>query len=74
MSKKGKKKKTRVEFRSNIEQPRRKKSWYWTHKLLENPDEVENVDTTEAVKGKGKLAKKKTVDTVCSGGSVALGG
>ncbi len=54
--------KIRVEFRPNLANPRREGSGIWTKKHKEQPEIVEDADTTQAFKGKGSLAKKKTID------------
>lgn len=68
MAKKGKKKdKVRLEFRQNLERKTRQSSSVWTKKLKDNEPELEDAITEEAVKGKGRLAKKKTVDLARTG-------
>ncbi len=61
--KKGKKKnKIRVEFRPNLANPARESSSMFTKKLMEQPELLEDADTSESFRGKGALAKKKTID------------
>ncbi len=59
---KGKRNKIRVEFRPNMAKPARESSSHWTKKLKEEPESLENADTSRAFKGKGELAKKRTID------------
>ncbi len=59
---KNKKNKIRVEFRPNLAKPARKSSGIWTKKLKEQPEELEDADSSQAFKGKGALAKKRTID------------
>jgi len=62
MAKKKKKRKVRVHFRANIEQPARQSSGAWTKKHKEGDLDREDPIAYEAVKGKGPLARRKTVD------------
>jgi ribosome biogenesis GTPase len=63
MARKGKKRgKIRIDFRPNLEKPGRKGSTIWTKRLQDEPLEIGDAQTHEALKGKGKLARKKTVD------------
>jgi ribosome biogenesis GTPase len=57
-----KKKKIRLDFRQNIQNPARKGSAVWTKQLRDDKDSLDKESMIEAVKGKGSLAKKRTVD------------
>lgn len=64
MARKGKRPgKARVDFRPNVQNPVREGSSLWTKRLKESrPEDVEDTHTGEAVKGKGRLARRRTVD------------
>jgi len=67
-----KRKKVRMEFRPNVQNPVREGSWLWTKKLKDQRDDVDETVGGEAVKGKGKLARKRTVDLARAGDLVDL--
>ena len=64
MARKGKRRgKARVDFRPNVQNPTRKSSSVWTKHVKESGDEqTADALTRQAVKGKGALARKRTVD------------
>ncbi len=72
MSKKGKKNKTRVPFRPNLEKPARTSSSLWTKDHKEGRLEHQDPIASEAVKGKGRLSRHKTVDVARAGALVDL--
>lgn len=59
--------KVRIKFRPNVEQPARTGSSDWTKQLKEERVEIEDALAQETVKAKGQLAKKRTVDPARAG-------
>ncbi len=74
MARKGRKKgKIRIDWRPNVENPTRESSSDITKKHREDKGgSLEDRPTHEAFKGKGRLARRKTVDTSRTGGLVDL--